>query len=83
MKSYFGNLGTVISQFLNVVFGPILNIIFSGSNKFGDPDETMSSVLGKNIRDNNCVLCNFVCFFLRLIDKGHCKKSIENDEGSL
>lgn len=82
MKSYFSNLGTAISQFLNVVFSPILNIIFGGPNKFGYPDETMSSVLGKNIRDNNCILCNFVCFFLRLIDKNHCKKSIENDEGS-
>jgi len=82
MKTYISNLGTAISQFLNVLFAPILNIVFSGSNKFGYPDETMSSVLGKNIRDNNCILCNFVCFFLRLIDKSHCKKSIENDEGN-
>jgi len=82
MKFYILNLGTAISQFLNVLFSPILNIIFSGSNKFGYPDETMSSVLGKNIRDNNCTLCNFVCFFLRLLDKNHCKKSIEDDEGN-
>jgi len=82
MKTYIINLGTAISQFLNALLAPILNIVFSGSNKFGYPDETMSSVLGKNIRDNNCVMCNFVCFFLRLIDKRHCNKSIEDDEGN-
>lgn len=45
----------------------------------GDPDETLSSRFGKN--RNRCSICRFICFFLDKIDKRHCSKSIERDEG--
>lgn len=75
---YFSKVGTAISRLLGVMFSPMLNIVFYGGHKFGDMNETISSVLGKNIRDNNCFTCKIICFFLKIIDKNHCEKSIED-----
>lgn len=47
----------------------------------GDPDETMSSRMGKRIASGNCWGCYRVCRILHFIDKDHCRKSIEEDEG--
>lgn len=47
----------------------------------GDPDETLSSRMGKAIRDGRCRLCRPVCWLLNRIDPGHCQNSIEADEG--
>ncbi len=52
----------------------------------GDPDETISSRLGKwstaedpgMFRDN---ASGAICFFLNLLDENHCINSIEYDEG--
>jgi hypothetical protein len=46
----------------------------------GDPDETISSVLGK--RSATCTICNWLCRLLNRADPGHCNKSIEPDEGT-
>lgn len=48
----------------------------------GDPDETLSSRMGKAIRENRCVLCRQICRVLNWIDPNHCQKHIEEDEGS-
>lgn len=45
----------------------------------GDPDETISSVLGK--RSPTCPLCRWICHLLNGAESEHCKKSIEPDEG--
>lgn len=45
----------------------------------GDPDETISSVLGK--RQHTCAFCSWLCQLLHRIDPRHCKNSIEADEG--
>lgn len=47
----------------------------------GDPDETISSRMGKAVREGRCVLCRFLCGLLHRIDPNHCRKSIEEDEG--
>jgi len=44
----------------------------------GDHDETISSVLGKH---KKCKFCRAACWLLGLLDKDHCVKSIELDEG--
>ena len=66
-----------IDQGFNTVFGPLLNILFKPA-RFGNPDETLSSVFGKY--SDQCVWCNRICRVLHWIDKDHCKKSIEEDE---
>jgi len=44
----------------------------------GDPDETISSRAAKSKAWPACVLCRV----LDWLDKGHCRRSIEPDEGT-
>lgn len=69
LKKYFWNNLIAIDQRVNVLFG-------------GDPDETISSRMGKAIERNECLVCRWICKLLDIIDPGHCNKSIEIDEGS-
>ena len=52
---------------------------FANTVALGDPDETLSSRMGK--QKKTCKFCFYVCKLLSLIDKRHCEKSIELDEG--
>lgn len=52
----------------------------------GDPDETISSRLGKWITEEDVDMMrrgwgHTVCFFLDLVDSDHCENSIDPDEG--
>jgi hypothetical protein len=71
-----------IDQLGNVVGAPVFNIILIKKNgyKFGNPDETISSVLGKNYRDNTLRDLGFIISHLLGVDKLHVIKSIEEDE---
>lgn len=67
MKRYAWNLLIALDQLANTVLG-------------GYPDETISSRAGKAARAGKrwgCVLCQI----LDRIDKRHCEKNIEVDEG--
>ena len=44
----------------------------------GDPDETVSSRLGK---EQGNPFASVVCWLLSLLDADHCQKAIEEDEG--
>lgn len=69
LKKYFWNVLIGVDQLCNAILG-------------GDPDETMSSRLGKiMIKHPDNKLAQAVCWFLSKIDPNHCKKSIEEDEG--
>jgi hypothetical protein len=60
-----------------IAFDQLINAVFNGY-----PDETISSRAGKaSIRGERwgCILCSF----LDKIDKEHCIKSIEYDEGKI
>lgn len=68
MKKYIWNILISIDQFFNALF-------------LGDPDETISSRLGKR---RNHWLAKLICPILNWLDPrggDHCKKSIETDEG--
>ena len=67
LGKYIWNLLIAIDQLANAIL-------------WGDPDETLSSRMGKGLK-TDCLLCKPVCFFLDLIDPKHCHKSIEEDEG--
>jgi hypothetical protein len=65
--SYFRRLFVATDQLLNVILG-------------GHEDETISSRIGKDARRGKefaCVLCRI----LHWIDRDHCEKAIEKDEG--
>lgn len=74
MKTYIFNILISIDQFVNTVFG-------------GDPDETISSrmgkwaVEGKNNTGIKKFLYKVINPIVELFEKDHFKKSIESDEG--
>jgi len=71
-----------VDQFINTLLGPAFNFVFK-SDRFGDPDETISSALGKTKAKRRCRLCRFICKILDFIDPrpgDHCADSIEKDE---
>lgn len=84
MMKYFGKVAYSFDQFMNVLLYPLLNLFLSdGSYLFGHPDETISSVLGKNVKMGKCRGCYLICrLFLHPIDKNHCTRKgvIEEDE---
>lgn len=77
IKKYFWNLFVAVDQLVNTIL-------------LGDPDETLSSRMGKMVEQwhktpankGRYVISLIICWVLNKIDKGHCKQSIENDEGS-
>jgi|TARA_R110000824_G_scaffold24337_6_gene85912 hypothetical protein len=82
LKVWFFRSAREIDVFANVVGSDLFNAIFivDGGYKFGNPKETISSVLGKNQRDKTLSLAgNLLRWILDLIDDNHCIKSI-NDE---
>lgn len=82
MIKYIFSLLYSLDQFVNVLLAPLLNFLTSdNAYKFGNPDETISSVMGKNIEQGHCRGCHFICrWILHPIHKDHCVKSIEEDE---
>ncbi len=58
-------------------FDQLLNAVF-----LGDPDETISSRWGKQIRDGTAPFwIKVACGALNLIDRKHCIDAIEDDRG--
>lgn len=69
IKQYFWNVLIAFDQLINALLG-------------GDPDETISSRMGKLIEQDKCPFCYWICtHFLHKLDPNHCQKSIERDEG--
>lgn len=85
VAKYFKQLAISEDQRANVICGDLFNDILKKPNgsRFGWPDETISSALGKNYRDGT--LRGFGIWWQRLLDrldKNHVTKSIEEDEVS-
>jgi hypothetical protein len=73
--NYIFNILVSIDQLINVVFGPLLNLLLRPDYKFGKPDDTLSEVFGRN--REKCKTCYIICRALHLLDKNHCEKSID------
>jgi hypothetical protein len=70
MKKYLFNIAIALDQLVNTIL-------------LGDPDETMSSRMGKHlVKHDNCPFCNWLCGLLNKIQPNHCVRSIEEDEGN-
>lgn len=67
MKQYLYNILIGIDQLINAILG-------------GDPDETLSSHIGKRAK-KGCKVSIFLSKILDIVDKDHCEKAIEKDEG--
>lgn len=66
IRQYIINVCTAFDQLINAIL-------------LGDPDETISSRMGK-FKDTVPPYA-WLCWLLDLIDPGHCDKAVEGDEG--
>ena len=83
IKQYYLKMAISLSQFGNVIMEGLFNIILidTGKYKFGNPDETISSVIGKNqLNDSLTRLGRLLNWILEKFDKNHSIDSIENKE---
>lgn len=72
-----------IDQFGNVSCQFLFNDILIKKNgyKFGDPDETISSVLGHNKKTKTLTIFGkFIVFLLNTIDPFHVEKAVEYEQ---
>lgn len=72
-----------VDQGFQVMWSPLLNFILRPCRHymFGNPDETASSVIGKNLTTNmSFVYIDKVLSFFDKTSKTHAKDSIERDE---
>jgi hypothetical protein len=83
-KKYLFNIAIGIDQLGNVVCAKLFNLtlIYSSSiHKFGNIDETISSVIGKNKRSNTLTMTGrLLDKLLDAIDRNHSIDAIEEDE---
>lgn len=69
-----------IDQGSNVLLGWLWNVMLLNKGaRFGYPDETLSSVFGKNL--NGSLPMRYCAAVLDFVDPNHSYKSIEHDEG--
>ena len=85
VSQYLRDVAYGIDQLGNVVCADLLNLTLikykKGGYRFGNPDETISSVLGKNYKLGTLTLIGKILDnILNLIDKNHSVNSIEKDE---
>jgi hypothetical protein len=81
ISDYFYDMALSVDQLGNVTCKELFNdvlIVNSSTNRFGNPDETISSVLGKNKRDNTLTKGGKVlASILDKLDKNHITNSID------
>ena len=80
-KGYFRSTAVNLDRFGNREFRALFNKVLIKENgyRFGDIRETISSVLGKNQRDDTLSKWGKVLvWILDKLDKNHCEKSIED-----
>jgi 8-oxo-dGTP diphosphatase len=86
LKQYFLNVAVSYDQTANAENGVIYNDIMitkMSLNEFGFPDETLSSVFGKNKRvDTLTKFGNIWAWLLNKIEHNHVEMAIEEDEGN-
>lgn len=79
--NYFWRIAISLDQLGNVTCGEPMNLLLitqESISKFGDPDETISSVLGKNQRDKTLTRAGRVLVnLLDILDPNHAENSIE------
>jgi hypothetical protein len=83
-RKYFYNVSRAIDQLGNVICARLFNLTLIkhySIYKFGNEDETISSVIGKNKLVNTLTLLGKTLdFILNFLDRNHSIKAIENDE---
>ena len=78
INGFFRETAIDIDRFGNRNFRTLLNMTLQNNGyQFGNINETISSALGKNKRDNTLTKVGLLlCYILDSIDENHCIKSI-------
>lgn len=78
VNGFFRETAIDIDRFGNRNFRTLLNLTLQKNGyKFGNINETISSALGKNKRDNTLTKTGLIlCYILDSLDEKHCIKSI-------
>jgi len=82
-KKYIYKIALSIDQLGNVICARLFNFFLIDiiGHKFGNEDETISGVIGKNKRTNTLTGLGIALdCILELLDKNHSVKAIEEDE---
>ncbi len=83
-EKYLFNIALGIDQLGNIICSKLFNLTLiypSSIYKFGNEDETISSVIGKNKKTNTLTFAGrLLDWLLDIIDKNHSIKAIEEDE---
>jgi len=78
-NKYFFIMAYSLDIYGNVMIGPLFNSILLEYDpkymQFGNPEETISSCLGRNQPNNLTKLGHLVANMLDFIDKDHCSKA--------
>lgn len=80
-NNYLYDICIGLDQLGNIVCATLFNLFLIKKNtpSFGNPDETISSVIGKNKLNNNLtILGKLLDLLLESLDKNHTINSIEN-----
>lgn len=86
LKKYFFNIAISLDQLGNTICAGLLCLTLTKGEciPFGNPDSTVSSILGKNKAKKTLTLFgSLICKILNTIEKDHVEKGIENDEVDL
>lgn len=62
LKQYLWNVLYLLDLALNTLLG-------------GDPRQTLSARMGRDIEAGRCMVCKRLCWVLNLIQKDHCTKA--------
>lgn len=83
VNKYLFKVAVSIDQMGNVVCNKLFNDVMIKGNlhKFGNPDETISSVIGKNHKSGTLTFFGHsLHYLLNKIEKNHSENAIEEDE---
>lgn len=82
LNGYFRNLAIGVDRFGNYQFRSLFNVLFKTDKgyEFGNFNETVSSALGKNQRDNTLTKIGLILVgVLDFLDENHCLNSINEN----
>jgi hypothetical protein len=82
ISDYFHNVALSIDQLGNTMGGPIMNdvLIMDGGHKFGNPDETISKVIGLNYPLTLSWWGYALALLLNKIDPNHVQDAAISDQ---
>lgn len=83
LEKYFYEVAFSIDQTGNVICSPLFNSLLKKKNgySFGNPDETVSHVLGVNkLQGTLTIIGKIVAGILNLIEKNHVENAAKNEQ---